>query len=221
MNVNYQAAWPGFVRVLGMRIRLHPGILFLRECQRFSIAAGTMSPPGQLLKHLELARRDLLELSTVNRMLSTPREQQQGAAIEIVDESSAEVFRMLVREGSTIRFEEGVMDESFNRLRKNSILTRMMLRQVSKQKNQSLHRNVLQRGRLPRFRLPMSQDLKLHLQMMRLEKRLALARPLGLAPARRLAKSCLYRRQMMFSAQCWHRKNWTTGWFRGWTSHRL
>jgi very-short-patch-repair endonuclease len=71
-----------------------------------------MSQPDQLLKHFELARRDLLELSTANRMLSTPREQHQGASIEIVDESSAEVFRMLVREGSTMRFEEGVIDES-------------------------------------------------------------------------------------------------------------
>jgi hypothetical protein len=87
-------------------------LLFLQECQRFSIAAGTMSQPDQLLKHFELARRDLLELSTANRMLSTPREQLQGASIEIVDESAAEVFRMLVREGSTKRFEEGVLDES-------------------------------------------------------------------------------------------------------------
>ncbi len=71
-----------------------------------------MSQPDQLLKHFELARRDLLELSTANRMLSTPREQHQGASIEIVDESSAEVFRMLVREGRTMRFEEGVIDES-------------------------------------------------------------------------------------------------------------
>ena len=100
------------VLVLGMRLRSQTRILVLKECQRFSIAARTMSQPDQLLKHFELARRDLLELSTANRMLSTPREQHQGASIEIVDESSVEVFQMLVREGSTMRFEEGVIDES-------------------------------------------------------------------------------------------------------------
>ncbi|MCA9013314.1 MAG: DUF4011 domain-containing protein, partial [Planctomycetaceae bacterium] len=71
-----------------------------------------MPQPDQLLKHFELARRDLLELTTANRMLSTPREQSHGASIEIVDESSLAVFQMLVRDGRTMRFEEGVAEES-------------------------------------------------------------------------------------------------------------
>lgn len=70
-----------------------------------------MPQPDQLLKHFELARRDLLELTTANRMLSTPREQNHGASIEIIDESSIAVFQMLVRDGRTMRFEEGVTDE--------------------------------------------------------------------------------------------------------------
>jgi very-short-patch-repair endonuclease len=71
-----------------------------------------MPQPDQLLKHFELARRDLLELTTSNRMLSTPREQNHGASIEIIDESSIAVFQMLVRDGRTVRFEDGVADES-------------------------------------------------------------------------------------------------------------
>lgn len=71
-----------------------------------------MSQSDQLLKHFELARRDLLELTTANRLLSTQRNQAQGACIEIQDESAAEVFRMLVREGRVLRFEEGeLIDE--------------------------------------------------------------------------------------------------------------
>ena len=72
-----------------------------------------MANSEQLRKHFELARRDLLELTTTNRLLSTPREKELGAAIEIHDESAMEVFRMLVHEGCIMRFEEGaILDES-------------------------------------------------------------------------------------------------------------
>ena len=66
-----------------------------------------MANPDRLIKQLELARRDLLELTTSNRLLSTPRDKTPGAAIWIVDESSADVFRILVHEGTSLRFEEG------------------------------------------------------------------------------------------------------------------
>lgn len=66
-----------------------------------------MANPDRLLKQLELARRDLLELTTSNRLLSTPRDKTPGAAIRIADESSADVFRALVHEGTSLRFEEG------------------------------------------------------------------------------------------------------------------
>ena len=66
-----------------------------------------MANPDRLLKQLELARRDLLELTTSNRLLSTPRDKTPGAAIRFSDESSAEVFRILVHEGTALRFEEG------------------------------------------------------------------------------------------------------------------
>jgi hypothetical protein len=70
-----------------------------------------MANSEQLLKHFELARRDLLELTTTNRLLSTPREKELGAAIEIHDESATDVFRMLVHEGSLMRFEEGELPD--------------------------------------------------------------------------------------------------------------
>ena len=66
-----------------------------------------MANPDRLLKQLELARRDLLELTTSNRLLSTPGDKTPGAAIRIADESSADVFRALVHEGTALRFEEG------------------------------------------------------------------------------------------------------------------
>jgi hypothetical protein len=66
-----------------------------------------MASSDRLLKQLELARRDLLELTTSNRLLSTPREKTPGAAIRIVDESSADIFRILIHEGTSLRFEEG------------------------------------------------------------------------------------------------------------------
>ncbi len=66
-----------------------------------------MANSDRLLKQLELARRDLLELTTSNRLLSTPRDKTPGAAIRIADESSAEIFRLLVHEGTSLRFEEG------------------------------------------------------------------------------------------------------------------
>jgi hypothetical protein len=70
-----------------------------------------MANPDRLLKQLELARRDLLELTTSNRLLSTPRDKMPGAAIRIADESSADVFRILVHEGTSLRFEDGSLAE--------------------------------------------------------------------------------------------------------------
>ena len=83
---------PGFSSVLAIKLLLR---------------YGTMAQSDQLLKHFELARRDLLELTTANRLLSTPRGRETGTAIEIIDESAFDVFRMLVQEGHAMQFEEG------------------------------------------------------------------------------------------------------------------
>ena len=70
-----------------------------------------MSNPSNLEKQFALARRELLELSSANRLLNTKRNTTIGAAIEIKDESSSEIFKMLVTDEKTMRFEEGELVE--------------------------------------------------------------------------------------------------------------
>ena len=53
------------------------------------------------------SRRELLDLSARNRLISTPRESSQGRKIEVVDERSEEVFRLLVRERKAMSFLAG------------------------------------------------------------------------------------------------------------------
>lgn len=65
-----------------------------------------------LLKQLEIARRDLLELSTSNRVLNTKRDQERGSAVEIKDELSQHVFQLLVDADKSMRFEQGEVEES-------------------------------------------------------------------------------------------------------------
>lgn len=60
-----------------------------------------------LNQQLELARRDLLELSTQNRLINTRRDQERGSAIEIKDELSGHVFELMVRQQEPMRFEQG------------------------------------------------------------------------------------------------------------------
>ncbi|MEZ6088578.1 MAG: DUF4011 domain-containing protein [Pirellulaceae bacterium] len=70
-----------------------------------------MTAEDSLIRQLELARRDLLDLSTANRLLNTPRDAARGSSVEIKDEVSAEVFRMLVSEKKQMHFEQGVEAE--------------------------------------------------------------------------------------------------------------
>lgn len=60
-----------------------------------------------LREKLERARRELLDLSARNRLLNVPRSGKSARTLEIVDEKSAEVFRLLVREGKTFSFVPG------------------------------------------------------------------------------------------------------------------
>lgn len=69
------------------------------------------SSNDSLLRQFESARRELLELRTSNRLLNTPRDAQRGVGIEIKEESTQEVFRMLVKENKSMRFEEGELVE--------------------------------------------------------------------------------------------------------------
>ena len=63
---------------------------------------------------LERARSELLDLSARNRLLNMPRSAKAAKIVEIVDERSDEVFRMLVREGRPFTFlpGKGVAEDS-------------------------------------------------------------------------------------------------------------
>lgn len=56
---------------------------------------------------LERSRRELLDLSSRNRLISTPRGMLRTRSIEIVDERSDEVFRLIVRERKAMSFLPG------------------------------------------------------------------------------------------------------------------
>jgi len=53
---------------------------------------------------LESARRELLDLTTRNRLLATPRHSSRAKTVEVVDERSTEIFRLLVAEGKQLSF---------------------------------------------------------------------------------------------------------------------
>lgn len=82
-----------------------------------------------LLKQLEIARRDLLELSTANRLLNTKRDQTRGSAVEIKDELSQHVFQLLVDAEKSMQFEQGQVEESNGKKRRRTTKT-------SKKKNE-------------------------------------------------------------------------------------
>ena len=50
------------------------------------------------------ARRELLDLTTRNRLLSAPRHTKRAKTIEVVDEACDEVYRILVTDGRTMTF---------------------------------------------------------------------------------------------------------------------
>jgi very-short-patch-repair endonuclease len=66
---------------------------------------------GDVLKRIEQTRRELLDLSARNRLINTPRGKVQGRKIEVVDERSDEVFRLLVRERKAMSFLPGAEEE--------------------------------------------------------------------------------------------------------------
>ena len=100
-----------------------------------------MSENDPLIRQLELARRDLLELSTQNRLLHTKREQTRGASVEVKDEVAAEIFRMLVTEGKELQFEQGVEeeDESGTKRRTTKKRSKKKVEETDKAKDNLLH----------------------------------------------------------------------------------
>jgi very-short-patch-repair endonuclease len=65
-----------------------------------------------ITQRIERTRRELLDLSARNRLISTPRGATRGRRIDIVDERSDEVFRLLVRERKAMSFLPGIEDET-------------------------------------------------------------------------------------------------------------
>ncbi len=57
-----------------------------------------MTAIDALLVQLERSRRELLDLTARNRLLNTPRHRKRSRSLEIVDELSDEIFRILVLE---------------------------------------------------------------------------------------------------------------------------
>ena len=67
---------------------------------------------AQLKKLLEESRRELLDLSTRNRLLSIPVESKSARVIHVRDEKSDVVFRLLVDERKAMGFLPGVERKS-------------------------------------------------------------------------------------------------------------
>lgn len=56
---------------------------------------------------LDRARTELLDLSARNRLLNVPRYSKTSRTIEIIDEKTAEIYRLLVKEGRSFTFVPG------------------------------------------------------------------------------------------------------------------
>lgn len=66
------------------------------------------SGKGSVTEKLEKARTELLDLSARNRLLNMPRSGKGTKTIEIVDEKSSEIFRLLVIDGKAFTFVPGM-----------------------------------------------------------------------------------------------------------------
>ncbi|MGV7209250.1 DUF3320 domain-containing protein [Oxalobacteraceae bacterium A2-2] len=75
----------------------------VEDLQSSSFLQGGLSPEQKL----ERARTDLLDLSARNRLLNIPRSAKSARVIEVVDEKSSEIYRILVTEGKTFTFLPG------------------------------------------------------------------------------------------------------------------
>ena len=65
-----------------------------------------------IAEKLERARTELLDLSARNRLLNIPQSARAAKSLEIIDEQSGEVFRLLVREARPFTFLAGRVDPS-------------------------------------------------------------------------------------------------------------
>ena len=63
-----------------------------------------MADPNLIHNKLENARRDLLDLTTRNRLISMSRSSTRSGRLEIEDELAEQVFRILVQEKKAMTF---------------------------------------------------------------------------------------------------------------------
>lgn len=72
----------------------------------FEAPSGTVTPK-MLKAKLEQGRIELLDLSSRNRLLNVPRKSKTAKTIEVIDELSSEVYRLLVTDGKAFTFLSG------------------------------------------------------------------------------------------------------------------
>jgi len=82
-----------------------------RDAGPIDVAPSIFQSNLPLETKLERARTELLDLSARNRLLNIPRSSKSARTIEVVDEKSTEVFRLLVKDGRTFTFVAGRASE--------------------------------------------------------------------------------------------------------------
>ena len=70
--------------------------------------------PNQIRTALNRARGSLLDPSTRNRLISTPRKSKSSRQIEIVDGDGGQLFATLIAEGKSVSFNPSQQDKSAN-----------------------------------------------------------------------------------------------------------
>ncbi|MCL6445912.1 MAG: DUF4011 domain-containing protein, partial [Alicyclobacillus sp.] len=85
-------------------VRRHAGELAEVLREHPGQAAGLFSTDEKLAEQLKRARERLLDLTNRNRLINTPLERSRSRRLDIVDELSREVFRILVCERQEMSF---------------------------------------------------------------------------------------------------------------------
>jgi very-short-patch-repair endonuclease len=101
--------------ILGKALYYARGLMFpagsdeklLMDSAQVDVAPSSAVVDETLRGKLDRARTELLDLSGRNRLLNTPRRTRTARTVEVVDERSEEVFRLLVEQGRSFTFAPG------------------------------------------------------------------------------------------------------------------
>ena len=74
----------------------------------FGAEGVALSGTGTVAEKLDRARTELLDLSARNRLLNMPKSAKAAKTIEVVDEKTSEIFRLLVGDGKSFTFVPGL-----------------------------------------------------------------------------------------------------------------